>query len=104
MRITAPSIHRFGAGIAERKDPPGLGITAVTAKNALMRPGAHDQARHLDSAARGFRFGRVLGPVGDHVDSGWRVHEIPVGHNITRRDPYGLAAVLGALPPAGRKP
>ncbi|WP_240799653.1 hypothetical protein [Streptomyces sp. A1277] len=33
-------------------------------------------------------------------DSAWRVHEIPVGHNIARRDPHGLAAVLGALPPA----
>jgi pimeloyl-ACP methyl ester carboxylesterase len=33
-------------------------------------------------------------------DSGWRVHEIPVGHNIARHDPVGLAAVLGALPPA----
>ncbi|MEU7962951.1 alpha/beta fold hydrolase [Streptomyces sp. NPDC049097] len=32
-------------------------------------------------------------------DSGWRVHEIPVGHNIARRDPHSLAAVLGALPP-----
>ncbi|MER6038445.1 alpha/beta fold hydrolase [Streptomyces sp. NPDC001835] len=32
-------------------------------------------------------------------DSGWRVHEIPVGHNIARRDPHRLAAVLGALPP-----
>ncbi|MFI8350432.1 alpha/beta fold hydrolase [Streptomyces sp. NPDC085596] len=31
-------------------------------------------------------------------DPGWRVHEIPVGHNIARRDPHGLAAVLGALP------
>lgn len=35
-------------------------------------------------------------------DSGWRVHEIPVGHNIARRDPYSLAAVLDALPPAGK--
>lgn len=34
------------------------------------------------------------------ADSGWRVHEIPVGHNIARRDPHALAAVLGALPPA----
>jgi pimeloyl-ACP methyl ester carboxylesterase len=31
-------------------------------------------------------------------DSGWRVHEIPVGHNIARRDPHSLAAVLDALP------
>ncbi|TDT42072.1 alpha/beta hydrolase family protein [Streptomyces sp. BK208] len=31
-------------------------------------------------------------------DSDWRVHEIPVGHNIARRDPHTLAAVLGALP------
>ncbi|OAR26698.1 histidine kinase [Streptomyces sp. ERV7] len=30
---------------------------------------------------------------------GWRVHEIPVGHNIARRDPHSLAAVLHALPP-----
>lgn len=34
-------------------------------------------------------------------NSGWRVHEIPVGHNIARHDPGGLAAVLGSLPPAG---
>ncbi|MDN5918457.1 MAG: alpha/beta fold hydrolase [Pseudonocardia sp.] len=34
-------------------------------------------------------------------DSDWRVHDIPVGHNIARRDPHGLAAVLDALPPAG---
>jgi pimeloyl-ACP methyl ester carboxylesterase len=34
-----------------------------------------------------------------HNDSGWRVHEIPVGHNIARRDPRSLAAVLGALAP-----
>lgn len=27
-------------------------------------------------------------------DPHWRVHEIPVGHNIARRDPYSLAAVL----------
>ncbi|MGC4997112.1 alpha/beta fold hydrolase [Streptomyces sp. DT195] len=31
-------------------------------------------------------------------DPGWRFHEIPVGHNIARRDPHSLAAVLGALP------
>lgn len=31
---------------------------------------------------------------------GWQVHEIPVGHNIARRDPQSLAAVLDALPPA----
>ncbi|MGW3338620.1 alpha/beta fold hydrolase [Streptomyces sp. NPDC001009] len=31
-------------------------------------------------------------------EPGWRVHEIPVGHNIARRDPHSLAAVLGALP------
>ncbi|MGV9275724.1 alpha/beta fold hydrolase [Streptomyces griseosporeus] len=31
------------------------------------------------------------------ADPGWRVHEIPVGHNIARRDPHRLAAVLGAL-------
>jgi hypothetical protein len=30
-------------------------------------------------------------------DSSWRVHEIPVGHNIARRDPHGLAVVLRAL-------
>jgi pimeloyl-ACP methyl ester carboxylesterase len=29
--------------------------------------------------------------------SGWRVHEIPVGHNIARRDPQSLAAALRAL-------
>lgn len=34
--------------------------------------------------------------------AGWKVHDIPVGHNIARHDPGGLAAVLGALPPAGR--
>lgn len=33
-------------------------------------------------------------------DSDWRVHEIAAGHNIARRDPQALAAVLGALPPA----
>ncbi|MEU1710483.1 hypothetical protein ABZ478_34995 [Streptomyces sp. NPDC005706] len=32
-------------------------------------------------------------------DSNWRFHEIPVGHNIARRDPHGLAAVLSTLPP-----
>ncbi|WP_256096269.1 alpha/beta fold hydrolase [Streptomyces sp. LUP30] len=32
-------------------------------------------------------------------DPGWRVREIPVGHNIARRDPHALAAVLGALRP-----
>lgn len=31
-------------------------------------------------------------------DPDWRVHEIPVGHNIARRDPHSLAALLGALP------
>jgi pimeloyl-ACP methyl ester carboxylesterase len=36
-------------------------------------------------------------------EPGWRVHEVPVGHNIARRDPHGLAAVLGALPPTGGK-
>lgn len=30
-------------------------------------------------------------------DPGWRVHEIPVGHNIARRDPHALAAVLRTL-------
>ncbi|MEV8375357.1 alpha/beta hydrolase [Kribbella sp. NPDC056861] len=30
-------------------------------------------------------------------DPDWRVHEIAVGHNIARRDPLGLAAVLAAL-------
>ncbi|MGW2712757.1 alpha/beta fold hydrolase [Streptomyces sp. NPDC001356] len=33
-------------------------------------------------------------------DPDWRVHEIPVGHNIARRDPHSLAAVLAALSPA----
>ncbi|WP_340384687.1 alpha/beta hydrolase [Streptomyces sp. SS7] len=33
-------------------------------------------------------------------DPNWRVHDIPVGHNIARRDPLGLAAVLGSLPSA----
>jgi thioesterase domain-containing protein len=33
-------------------------------------------------------------------DPGWRVHEIPVGHNIAHRDPHALAAVLGSLPQA----
>ncbi|GAA3087751.1 pimeloyl-ACP methyl ester carboxylesterase [Kribbella aluminosa] len=33
-------------------------------------------------------------------DPTWRVHEIPVGHNIARRDPQRLAAVLDALPSA----
>ncbi|MGW7530604.1 alpha/beta fold hydrolase [Streptomyces sp. NPDC054783] len=37
-------------------------------------------------------------------DSGWRVHEIPVGHNIALRDPFSLSAILGALPPARGKP
>ncbi len=32
-------------------------------------------------------------------DADWRVHEIPVGHNIARRDPQSLAAVLGTLSP-----
>lgn len=36
-------------------------------------------------------------------DSGWRVHEIPVGHNIARRDPLSLAAVLDALSPISEK-
>ncbi|WP_432944014.1 alpha/beta fold hydrolase [Kribbella sp. CA-253562] len=30
-------------------------------------------------------------------DPAWQFHEIPVGHNIARRDPNSLAAVLGAL-------
>jgi pimeloyl-ACP methyl ester carboxylesterase len=30
-------------------------------------------------------------------DPAWRVHEIPVGHNIARRDPHRLASVLGAV-------
>ncbi|MGN5636949.1 alpha/beta fold hydrolase [Streptomyces sp. AC154] len=34
-------------------------------------------------------------------DAAWRVHELPVGHNIARRDPHGLAAILRTLPPAG---
>ncbi|MFI6351037.1 alpha/beta fold hydrolase [Streptomyces sp. NPDC050560] len=33
-------------------------------------------------------------------DPAWRVHEIPVGHNIARLAPDRLAAVLGALPQA----
>lgn len=37
-------------------------------------------------------------------DSGWQVHEIPVGHNIARRDPHSLAAVLNALPAASGNP
>jgi pimeloyl-ACP methyl ester carboxylesterase len=37
-------------------------------------------------------------------DSDWQVHEIPVGHNIARRDPRSLAAALGALPPVSEKP
>jgi pimeloyl-ACP methyl ester carboxylesterase len=37
-------------------------------------------------------------------DSGWRVHEIPVGHNIARRDPHRLSSVLRALPPVSEEP
>jgi pimeloyl-ACP methyl ester carboxylesterase len=33
-------------------------------------------------------------------DPAWQVHEIPVGHNIARRAPQPLAAILDALPPA----
>jgi pimeloyl-ACP methyl ester carboxylesterase len=36
-------------------------------------------------------------------DPGWQVHEIPVGHNIARRDPHSLAAVLLTLPPIGEE-
>jgi pimeloyl-ACP methyl ester carboxylesterase len=32
-------------------------------------------------------------------DPAWQVHDIPVGHNIARRDPQTLAAVLDGLPP-----
>ncbi|MEU9361694.1 alpha/beta fold hydrolase [Streptomyces sp. NPDC048301] len=32
------------------------------------------------------------------ADPAWRVDEISVGHNIARRAPHALAAVLGALP------
>ncbi|WP_234312125.1 alpha/beta fold hydrolase [Streptomyces griseus] len=32
-------------------------------------------------------------------DPDWQVHDIPVGHNIARRDPHKLAATLRALPP-----
>ncbi|MFB6723129.1 alpha/beta fold hydrolase [Kribbella sp. NPDC056345] len=32
-------------------------------------------------------------------DPAWQVHEIPVGHNIARRDPDSLAAVLATLKP-----
>jgi pimeloyl-ACP methyl ester carboxylesterase len=31
-------------------------------------------------------------------DPDWTVHEIPVGHNIARRDPHALATILTALP------
>ncbi|MGW6282583.1 alpha/beta fold hydrolase [Kribbella sp. NPDC055071] len=31
-------------------------------------------------------------------DPNWTFHEIPVGHNIARRDPHTLATVLNALP------
>lgn len=34
-------------------------------------------------------------------DPAWEVHEIPVGHNIARRDPQGLATILDALPSTG---
>jgi pimeloyl-ACP methyl ester carboxylesterase len=37
-------------------------------------------------------------------DSAWQFHEIPVGHNIARRDPLSLAAVLHSLSPASEKP
>ncbi|MFJ4856061.1 alpha/beta fold hydrolase [Streptomyces sp. NPDC088730] len=37
-------------------------------------------------------------------DPARRVHELPAGHNIARRDPHGLAAILRTLPPAGGKP
>lgn len=37
-------------------------------------------------------------------DPTWRVHEIPVGHNIARRDPQRLAAVLDTLSPANGTP
>lgn len=30
-------------------------------------------------------------------DPGWRVHEIPVGHNIARRDPHSLATLLDTI-------
>ncbi|HZX02996.1 alpha/beta hydrolase family protein [Kribbella sp.] len=33
-------------------------------------------------------------------DPTWQVHEIPVGHNIARRAPERLAALLDSLPPA----
>jgi len=37
-------------------------------------------------------------------DPGWQVHEVPVGHNIARRDPQRLAEILNALPAADGKP
>lgn len=30
-------------------------------------------------------------------DASWQVHEVPVGHNVARRDPHGLAVILDAL-------
>ncbi|MEU6468779.1 alpha/beta hydrolase [Streptomyces massasporeus] len=75
----------------------------------------HPMASFVQSIRLGGGFGRALGrtfisggawagsPFVDLTerlrnDPGWRVHEIPVGHNIARRDPHRLAAVLGALP------
>ncbi|WP_259470800.1 alpha/beta fold hydrolase [Streptomyces sp. 1114.5] len=42
-----------------------------------------------------------FGPLTERLreDPAWRVHELPVGHDIARRDPSGLAAVLDALAP-----
>jgi pimeloyl-ACP methyl ester carboxylesterase len=44
--------------------------------------------------------GTPFGPLTDRLrdDPTWDFHEIPVGHNIARRDPQALAAVLAALP------
>ncbi|MGC4936481.1 alpha/beta fold hydrolase [Kribbella sp. DT2] len=46
--------------------------------------------------------GTPFGPLTDRLrnDPAWTFHEIPVGHNIARRDPHALAAVLAALPPS----
>lgn len=45
-RIAVAMAHRFGAGIADTKDPPAAGITAAIPRKPVTRSGTSRQLRH----------------------------------------------------------
>ena len=81
------------AGRRARPHPPASFLQTLRVRNGPAR--AAGRTFISGGAWPGSPFTAVTERLGR--DAGWRVHEIPIGHNIARQDPGALAAVLAPV-------